>query len=144
MTTTPAYSELYIHDSQKNIACAFEYGVLGLNYTLEEFVQKWIGFPKIELIETGNPMYIAGMSGIELARLVTSRQNEDVKKLAYNPTENYWTGWIASYYQWLRNTTYKNIFTKMTANDFLCVYPTMHEADINRIIELLDEKKCYE
>lgn len=139
-----AYSELYIQDAQKNIAWAFEYGVLKLHYTLEEFIQHWLDFKYIDLIETGNPKYIAGMSGIELARLVTNRTDEPVEHLEYYPSENFWTGWIASYYQWLRNAKYKNIFSKMTATDFLSVYKTMHEEDINRMVELLDEKKCYE
>ena len=42
MTTTPAYSELYLKDAQENIAWAFEYGFLGLGFSLEGFVQKWL------------------------------------------------------------------------------------------------------
>ena len=38
MTKSPAYSELYLKDAQENIAWAFEYGVLGLGFSLDQLV----------------------------------------------------------------------------------------------------------
>ena len=140
MTKFPAYSELYIKDAQENIAWAFEYGVLGLGISLAEFVQKWISFKYIHLIENGNPHFVSGMSGIELSWLVAGLENQEVVDIGFSPSENYWTGFVASMYQWSRNVTYKEIFSNVTANDFLCMYPTFHEEDIANVLEEIDRR----
>lgn len=140
MTTSPAYSELYLKDAQENIAWAFEYGVLGLKFSLEEFVQKWLSFKYINLIENGNPHFISGMSGIELAWLVAGLKNQKVVDIGFSPSENYWTGFVASIYQWSRNVTYTEIFSNVTASDFLRMYPTFHEEDTANVLEEIDRR----
>lgn len=137
---SPAYSELYLKDAQENIAWAFEYGVLGLGFSLEEFVQKWLSFKYIHLIEKGNPHFISGMSGIELSWLVAGLENQKVVDIGFSPSENYWTGFVASIYQWSRNVTYEEIFSCVTANDFLCMYSTFHEEDIVNVLEEIDRR----
>lgn len=135
-----AYDELYLKDAQTNIAWCFEYGVRGLNYSLEDFVQKWISFEYISLIETGNPHFVSGMSGIELAWLVAGLENQKAVDIGYCPSENFWTGFIAAAYQWSRNVTFKEIFSSVTARDFLCMYPTYHEEDIENVLEEIDRR----
>lgn len=138
--TTPAYSELYLKDAQANIAWAFEYGVLGLGFSLETFVQKWLSFKYIDSIEKGDPHFISGMSGIELSWLVAGLENQEVVDIGFSPSENYWTGFVASLYQWSRNVTYKEIFSQVTAKDFLYMYPTFHEEDITNVLEEIDRR----
>lgn len=138
--SSPAYSELYLKDAQENIAWAFEYGVLGLGFSLAEFVQKWLSFKYINLIENGNPHFVSGMSGIELSWLVAGLENQKVVDIGFSPSENYWTGFVASIYQWSRNVTYKEIFSNVTATDFLCMYPTFHEEDIANVLEEIDQR----
>ena len=43
-------------------------------------------------------------------------------------------------YQWSRNITYKEIFSNVTANDFLRMYPTFHEEDIANILAEIDRR----
>lgn len=86
--SSPAYSELYLKDAKENIAWAFEYGVLGLDFSLAEFVQKWLSFKYIHLIENGNPHFVSGMSGIELSWLVAGLENKEVVDIGFSPSEN--------------------------------------------------------
>lgn len=137
---TAAYNELYLEDAQTNIAWCFEYGVRGLKYSLENFVEKFLAFEYLNLIETGNPHFISGMSGVELAILLTNSEGREIVKFPYNPSENYWTGFVAAIYQWAKNITFAEIFSAVTPSDFLCMYKTFHEQDIMNVLDAIDEK----
>lgn len=69
-----------------------------------------------------------------------SRRGKKVVDIGFSPSENYWTEFVASLYQWLRNVTYKEIFSQVTANDFLCMYPTFNEEDIANVLEEIDRR----
>lgn len=137
--SNPAYSELYILDAQKTIAHSFDYAVNKMNLSLEEYASKFLSFKYLNLLETGDPHYLAGMSGIELAKEICGKENIDFGNLPYNPKVEYWTGWILSYYQWAKNTNYKKILSKFPIEKFKKAYPTFHECNKNRMIEYMDE-----
>ena len=138
-TDKPAYSELYVLDAQKTIAHSFDYAVNKMDLTLEEYARKFAFFKYINLIETGNPHYLAGMSGIELAKEICNKQGVRYGRLPYNPGLEFWTGWILSYYQWSRNISYKSIFEKFSVEQFVHAFPTFHEQNKNRMFEYMDE-----
>lgn len=136
---TPAYSDLYIEDARKTIAHSFDYAVKKLNYSLEEYAELFANFEYIDLIETGNPHYVAGMSGIELAKEICGKTGERYGRIPYNPGLEYWTGWILSYYQWSRNIAYKTILSKFPIERFRMAYPTFHEENERRMFEYMDD-----
>lgn len=134
-----AYSELYVNDAQKTIAHSFDYAVNKMNYTLKEYADLFANFEYIHLIEKGDPHYIAGMSGIELAKIVCNKRNNKYGILPYYPGVEFWTGWILAYYQWLRNLSFKAIFEKFSIERFERAYPTFHESNKKRMFEYMDK-----
>lgn len=132
------YSELYVEDAMTTVAFSFDYAVRALNLTLEEYLDKFLNFQYIHLLETGNPHYVAGMSGCELA-LEICGLDDGPKSPPYEPKLEYWIGWILSYYQWLRNISYKEIIEKFPLKRLIFSYPTFHEETRARMIEYMDE-----
>ncbi len=134
-----AYSELYVNDAQRTIAHSFDYAVNKMGYTLKEYAELFANFKYIHLIESGDPHYTAGMSGIELAKTVCNKTDNKYGVLPYYPGQEYWTGWILSYYQWLKNMPYKTILAKFPVENFVRAYPTLHECNKKRMFEYMDK-----
>lgn len=134
-----AYNALYINDARKIIAHSFDYAVKKMSVPLEQYVNSFINFKYISLIENGDPHYVAGISGIELAKEICNKQGIKYGLLEYNPGIEYWIGWILSYYQWSRNLKFKDILSKFNLERFKKAYPTFHECNEKRMFEYLDE-----
>ena len=134
-----AYSELYVNDAQKTIAHSFDYAVNKMNFTLKDYAELFANFEDIHLIEKGDPHYIAGVSGIELAKAVCKISNKSFGILPYCPGVEFWTGWIIAYYQWLRNLSYKFILDRFSVERFEMAYPTFHESNKKRMFEYMDK-----
>lgn len=135
---THAYSELYINDAQITVAHSFDYAVKALKMSLADYIEKFLSFEYLHLLEIGNPHYVGGMSGCELALEVCGIQS-DIPSPPYNPGKEYWIGWIAAFYQWCRNVSYKTIFEKFCLERFEKAYPTFHEENKMRMVEYMDE-----
>ena len=83
--------------------------------------------------EKGNPKYIAGMSGFELAEVVLSETNVANKKREPSNAEfkgrEYWAGWILAYYQRKTGKRFANIVKDgLTLSTVFSMY-ILHEAD---------------
>ena len=134
-----AYCELYVEDAQDVIPESFSFATYYLKLSLEEYVEKFLAFEYIHLIEEGNPHYLSGMSGIELAAEIVNIVPEK-RHYDYIPYgRDYWIGWIVAYYQWSRNVTYKTIFSKFSLERFIIAYPTFHEKEEEKMYEYMDE-----
>ena len=101
---TCAYSELYIDEFRENLGEAFEFATLVCGMPLGEFHDRLLASGIAGQIERGNPAYLAGLSGMELAYRVVERTggslpNHHFYDIAY-PGPEYWTGWIMAYLQW--------------------------------------------
>ena len=94
-------------------------------------------------IEDGNPAYLVGKTGCELAREVvleiagTELPQEDVMYMDKSP--EYWLGWSLAYYVWLRNCKFRYVLKAISAEEMLCMYDTLHEADIEKYVEAIDK-----
>ena len=99
---------------------------LGLNS-----VEGWFG--------AGNPRYIAGVSGIELAERVmeeTGGQSLYSEYRTYGKSESYWAGWVLAYLQWYTGYTFEKINEWGISIPFLlALYPTHHEVYITKLVE---------
>lgn len=65
-----AYSELFINDAMETFGEAFEYAVNNLKLCGQEFLDIFSHGHIGEAFSRGDIRYIAGMSGIELAKVV--------------------------------------------------------------------------
>jgi DNA-binding XRE family transcriptional regulator len=86
--------------------------------------------------EGGNPKYIAGKSGVELARetIETVKAGHPCPEPGnrYYKTPEYWAGWVLAQYQWYVGLKFQAIFRSLPFSAILSLYPTHHEADITK------------
>lgn len=138
-----AYSEIYIEDAQKNIGDMLDYAVNTLEMDIEFFWKMFANSRIAKECERGNPMYIAGKNGCEIADAVLQSvglENEKEHVLYLEKSPEYWCGWVLAYYQWYKSVTYERIQKAVSINDIRCMYNTMHEADITRFITTMNDK----
>lgn len=137
-----AYSELYLDDAMCNLGGMLDYAVNDCNFNLEEFYE-WFAFSRIgEQFGRGNPKYVAGMSGVELARQVIfevkGERIDTIPREEIDKSREYWTGWSLAYYQNLKNIGFAELIQKGLTADFVISRYLLHEADINKFVEVAD------
>lgn len=90
----------------------------------------------------GNPRYIAGMNGCELARLilddagVSYRESADVMFLDKSP--EYWAGWALAYYQWYTARPFMDLLRAAPLESIIRMFPLYHEMDLSHFVEQMD------
>lgn len=139
-----AYSEDYVENAQKNLGNMLDYAVYSLDFDLQKFYEMFLVSNVSEQFEIGNPSYVAGKNGCELAKEVlrqvgkTPIQEEEEMYLDKSP--EYWTGWALAFYQWYRGTRFSRIQQAVPVGVVCGMYATMHEADIMKFVAVMDEK----
>ena len=140
--TTHAYSQLYLSKSSRAVGNMIHDAVIEFGMDGEDFLDRFIQSNIAEEIESGNPKYIAGKSGLELFLEVMEKttgkayDSELVKSYERSPV--YWVGWMLTHYQWYSSHTFKSIIDTVPYNELLGLYGTLHEADIEKSYEVLD------
>lgn len=140
---THAYSQLYIPKISKAVGNMLHDAVLEFSLDGSEFLDRFIQSGVAEQIENGNPKYIAGKSGLELFIEVmekTTGKKFDAELVeSYDRSDIYWVGWMLTHYQWHSGKTFRSILDTVPFDELLGLYGTLHEADINKSYEVLDE-----
>lgn len=140
--TTHAYSQLYLSKASRAIGNMLHDAVIEFGMNGEDFLKRFIQSNVAEEIESGNPKYIAGKSGLELFLEVmekTTGITYDAKLIeSYERSPVYWVGWMLTHYQWYSGHTFKSIINAVPYNELLGLYGTLHEADIQKSYEVLD------
>ena len=139
-----AYDETYLDDAMNNLGDMLDYAVNDCGFDAEEFFSQFIVSGVAEAFEKGNPKYVAGLSGPELAsevvyRTVRSRlDTPSAENIDKSP--EYWSGWILAYYQWQSIRRFSDMQKNgLTINRVLSLYPTLHEADISKFVSIADQ-----
>ena len=145
-----AYEETYLDDAMNNLGDMFDYAVNDCGFDAEDFFSRFIISGVAEGFGRGNPKYVAGLSGPELASEVvfrTQRTRPDA-----TPSDNsdkspeYWVGWSLAYYQWYTSYRFSDMQKSgLDMTRMLMLYPTLHEADITKLVDVADQiiKKNY-
>ena len=140
--TTHAYSPLYLSKASRAVGNMLHDAVVGFGMDGEDFLKRFIQSDIAEEIESGNPKYIAGKSGLELFLEVmekTTGKTYDTELIeSYERSPVYWVGWMLTHYQWYSGRTFKSILDTVPYNELLGLYGTLHEADIEKSYEVLD------
>ena len=135
-----AYSKIYLEDAMNNLAVMLDYGGLA-DGDPQRFFDRFIVSSISKQFEKGNPKYIAGHSGIELAELVLKSTGAEKADIIYSPigrTPEYWSGWVLAYLQWYTNMSFEKISNKgINIDTLIRLYPTLHEADITKVVATL-------
>lgn len=132
-----AYSKLYLEDAQRNFASMFDYAIRGLNYDADDFFSIFISSGVAENFQIGNPKYIAGLSGIELARKVVEHTENKFSLVTLDNTDGpeYWLGWVLSYYQWYTGLRFSDIKEYGLVPSVILSRYILHEADISKFVK---------
>ena len=137
------YSELYLNDARKNLGEMIEYAVVDLGFEPDEFFGYFISSGIADKFGNGNPKFVAGMSGIELAESVFRAIGIEVKSKQCDHTGDkgiaYWSGWIFAYYQWETGRRFEDIVNDgLTLSNVFSMY-ILHEADESKFVNTANE-----
>ena len=131
---THAFSELYIENAQRVFAQMTHYVIHDLKMEYDPFFRLFVQSGVAAQFEKGNPRYVAGMSGTELAdevmRRVTGHGCAIESEPYYDRTEAYWTGFTLAWYQWYDNCSFRELFAEVPCSSIAGMYPKYHEMDL--------------
>ena len=139
----PAYAETYLEDAMCNLGDMCVYAAVDCGLELNNLMEAFVRCGAAERFGYGNPRYVAGMSGVELARLVFAQSGTGPRippepSFPINPGPQYWTGWVLAYYQWLRSERFEDLFADgLTASAIMDRY-LLHEADLTTFVSVAD------
>ena len=138
-----AYQEIYLSSAQAALGDAFDYAVNVCNIPGADFVKLFTASTVGKRLENGEPAYLSGKSGIEIALDVileaTGKQLEAIQQERMDRSREYWIGWAIAYYQWYSDRKYSEIFQALSFSDMQKLYTTLHEADISKFVETADK-----
>lgn len=138
-----AYSKEYLPDAMENMGETFDYAVNAQGLSLNQFASLFINSTASASFESGNPKYISGISGTELALTVLNQNGLTPKKTApitdYEKSSEYWTGWILAYYQWYSSKSFETILKCLPAQEIHKMYNPLHEASEQKFAEIADK-----
>lgn len=137
-----AYDEKYLNDAMRNLGEAFDYAVNACGKTADEFAKLFVASGLSEYFGKGNPKYVAGKSGTELAMEIIEKSGEQIdfpdSQIEYDYSAEYWAGWILAYYQWRSNRTYREVLELVPMSDILIRYSPLHEASEEKAADTFD------
>lgn len=139
-----AYDEMYLTDAQNILGHAVDFAVMSLELDPDLFGNAFAVSNSSKQFANGNPRYVAGMNGCELARQVLAEtcipftDTEDAMFLEKSP--EYWSGWALAYYQWYSCRSFITILNAVPLSEILRMYPVFHEMDITHFTDHLDQK----
>lgn len=136
---TTAYNEAYLDDAMQNLGDMVEYAVCDCGYDPDEFFGWFISSGIAAKFEKGNPKYVVGMSGVELAWEVLRAINISVKQTVcedrFYKGREFWAGWIMAYYQWITGKRFEDIVGGgLTLFQVFSMY-ILHEADVSKFVD---------
>lgn len=139
---THAYSPLYLSKSSRAVGNMLHDAVMEFQMDGTDFLKRFIQSDVAEQIESGNPKYIAGKSGLELFLEVmekTTGKTYNAELIeSYDRSPVYWVGWVLTHYQWYSGRSFKSILDTVPYDEFLGLYGTLHEADIQKSYDVMD------
>ena len=141
---THAYQEIYLSNAQAALGDAFDYAIRVCGVPGENFIQLFPVSSVSKHMENGEPAYLAGKSGIELAAQIleetTGMTEQPEEPERYARSCEYWIGWAVAYYQWYSGRKYSEIFEVLSFAELEKMYYTLHEADVSKFAEIADAR----
>lgn len=144
-----AYQETHVNKVQAMLGTAFDYAINTCEINGDNFAKMFIASGICKRVENGEPAIVSGKSGIEIVQEIVLETMG--KELNIEPVESfgrsveYWVGWALAYYQWHSNRSFSDIFKVVSYAELEKMYYPLHEADITKLVDILDEriKKYY-
>lgn len=140
---THAYSELYLSHAMVNLAVMADCGINGYGISPSLFFYRFVTSGIAEQFGRGNPKYLVGYSGLELADQVVSNsgggylKEENVE--TFGKTPEYWAGWVLAYYQWKSGRSFSEMQRKgLDFSTVIPLYHPLHEADVEKFCDIAE------
>ena len=136
-----AYPADYLDNAMVTMATMLDYAVNVRFEHIDYFFHSFLLSPYAQQFERGNPTFITGKTGVELYRLV--RMDFSYPPSEYTSidrTPEFWVGWCLAYYQWYANRTFQEIVAVVSLSEMRSWYPTLHEADIMRFVDAMNQR----
>ena len=137
-----AYKKTYLNGAMCNLAVMLDCGVNKYGFPLSVFYDYFLSCDVSKQFAQGNPRYLVGLSGAELADLVVQAAGGSVSERndgSYNVSPEYWAGWVLAFYQWYSDRSFNFIQNKGLD---ICVikslYHPLHEADLMKFVDVAD------
>lgn len=138
-----AYDKIYLSVAQKNLARMLDYMTNDLKHPMEKAWQFFLMSGVSSRFEQGDCTVLAGMSGVELARLVLEQAGEpaadETPSYSFDRSPEYWTGWAVAYYQWATSLTFAEIERAVPITEICRMYHPYHEMDIRQFADRMNE-----
>lgn len=139
-----AYPEIYLGKARATLGDAFDYAINACRIPGPDFIRLFTASTVSRRLENGEPLLLAGKSGIELALDIlletTGIQPETGMRESPGRSREYWIGWAVCYYQWYSARSYDEIFKALSFEDLENMYEPLHEADISKFVDIADER----
>ena len=135
---THAYDITYLDDAMTSMGAMLDYAVNSCGEDLSEFYARFQTSGIADAFSKGNPKYVGGMSGIELATLVAYRTGATLPKkedLIDIGSPEYWTGWSLAYLSWFLDMSFRSMQSQgLTAQSLRERHSVLHEADPSKTV----------
>lgn len=140
---THAYQEIYLSNAQAALG-ELSTSVRVAAYREKILLKLFTVSSVSKHMENGEPAYLAGKSGIELAAQIlaetTGMTEQPEQPERYARSCEYWIGWAVAYYQWYSGRKYSEIFEVLSFAELEKMYYTLHEADVSKFAEIADAR----
>lgn len=139
-----AYDEDYLPWAQRIMGDAVDFAVMTLGLEPDAFGRALAVAQVSKQFAAGNPKYVAGMNGCELARqaLMETRtpfvDTDDIMYLDKSP--EYWAGWALAFFQWHSGLSFSEILGFVPLEEIIRMYPLYHEMDIMQFVDRMSEE----
>ncbi len=138
-----AYDELYLVPAQNVLGHAVDFAVNTLGLDADTFGGVFSVSKVSKQFAHGNPAYVVGMNGCELARAVLDdahlsyADRPDAMYLDKSP--EYWAGWALAYYQWYSGASFTELLFAVPLPELIRMYPVYHEMDVSQFSDRMRE-----
>lgn len=137
-----AYKKTYLNDAMRNLAVMMDCGVRKYGYAIEDFYDKFLSSYVSRQFSKGNPRYLVGLSGAELADMVVESSGHAISKEndgTFSVGPEYWAGWVLAYYQWRSCRSFTYMQRKgLGIREVINMYYPLHEADVTKFADIAD------
>lgn len=139
-----AYDYEYLDLAERNLGDAFDFAIVTLRIEPLVFQNCIINSHIASEFSKGNPAFVAGKNGCELARLFLEDSGlgySDTDDVMYlDKSEEYWAGFATAFAQWNLGITFSDLFNAASISDIIHMYPVYHEMDIQKFSDVILER----
>lgn len=139
-----SYNANYLYDARIHLGTCFDYLINTCGFEPDKAMNIFIESGIALLFGEGNPGYVSGMSGVELARHIYFETFQEELSTGYTPSldrsPQYWAGYSLASYQWKSGKSFKKICQAVPFNEVVGMYSVYHEMDTREFEDEMDRR----